>query len=142
MRALGFFMERAAMPVMRWCATEIAVPVPAHDSYVTPENYVNPVVLAATQRDVAEFLRVQPEQYQAVLNACLESIRGLPEVADSIPAFMGGMVASGHDPREALLRVCANFLLQGMVLQVRVGLEFPLTPAYPPAGPVVEPARP
>lgn len=89
--------------------------------YVPANPLINPAVYQAALRDQLE---APPEEFQAELNACLETVR-FDAVRNS--AFLGTM-AGVHGVNEALNRLAANLLVTGIYLERRLN-----RPAPPPS---------
>jgi hypothetical protein len=85
--------------------------------YTQPDGRINLYTISAAFDDCE---REDPERMQSTLNALLEVTRS-ETVGTRWVQFMGSLVASGHDPQEAMFRMLANVLRVGMMLERRLG---------------------
>jgi hypothetical protein len=117
------FNVKVVMPVGKWAADDtLDMPLDPnpHGAYVTPVSYINQHVLLAAVDDHRAQLEQDPENCQAVLNACLESVRCDQFLGSSFRMFATLAASGQYEPTEALARVLANVLMTGMLLEKRL----------------------
>lgn len=129
LNVLSFVMTRGLLPVIRWIGKNtFAVPPPGAPGepaeYIQPAARINPIVLTRARDDMAVEFAADPEGQQAELNACLESIRS-EQIKGGLLRMFGSLVAAEMPPDEAIMRVCANFLLMGVFLERRIAKPVP-----------------
>ena len=117
-----------ALLTMRWCVQrnpdskkriDEAMADGLH-TYVPSSEFINPILLKAAFDDHVEGFKSNPENCQADLNACLESLRGAAQVPEALVKMLGMLTASGYPAQEALLRVLANAVYLGINIQKRL----------------------
>jgi len=102
--------------VLRWCAAgqpifELGKPVAGE--YVEGPASINVAVLLAAKDDCTAI------DCQAVLNACLESMRH-EQLGGAMVQLLGSLVVNGCPREEAPYRVLANAVFLGMHLERRL----------------------
>lgn len=118
-----------AMGLMRWCAAhskdaqeKVSEIVRSPTEYIPPAlGSVNSILLNAAHHEQFRALEENPEEAQAILNACLESLRNCESVRTPMFRMFAALIAKGYDPEEAFLRVSADVLMLGMNVQKRLG---------------------
>jgi hypothetical protein len=117
------------MFIIRWAAADqpdvirVKASVAANldgSRFTEPVVYINPAVLMAAFDDHTRMLEQDPEGCQAMLNGCLEAYRGSEKITGANLAMMGTLMSSGFPETEVLIRVLANSLFLGMLLERRV----------------------
>jgi hypothetical protein len=113
----GIFSQRVIIPVMRWCVAgrpilELGKPVAGE--YVEGSASINVAVLLAAKADCCT-----DTDYQAVLNACLESMRH-EQLGGAMLQLCGALIGNGYPQEEAIYRVLANAVFLGMHLERRL----------------------
>ena len=118
----------ALLTIARWCAQRNSDSKKRIDeamadglhAYVPSSEFINPILLKAAFDDQVEGFKSNPENCQADLNACLESLRGAAQVPEALVEMLGTLAASGYPVQEALLRVLANAVYLGINIQKRL----------------------
>jgi hypothetical protein len=83
--------------------------------FITPDPAANPFVINAAKTEMDRLFEQEPQTAQATLNACMESLRPEP-LFSSLTNLMGGLMAKGYHPQEAILRTWANVLMLGIIV--------------------------
>ena len=121
-RTIALIQKYLIMPVGQWCARRINPEIAAivGTPYVEADGRVNPLVVMSALEDHKQWLADSPEDCQSVLNACMESLR-----AESLhTTFVGmlGELTARYSLEEAMIRVLANAVLLGMLIEKRAGV--------------------
>lgn len=92
-------------------------------SYVESVDYINFTLLMAAVEDHRTQLEQDPENCQAVLNACLEAVRHEKFLNPAMQMMASLSMNGTYTPAEAIARVLANVLLTGMNMEKRLQKE-------------------
>jgi hypothetical protein len=115
--------NRIFVPLLRWSTKDLLMPAEAaaeaKREYVQPAPEINPLLMLAALEDHRQQLEAEPENCQAILNACLASLR-TESIKNMMVRMMGALVAKGYDPEEAMLRVLANAVMLGINMKTRL----------------------
>jgi hypothetical protein len=87
--------------------------------YTSADERINPIVVMATMGDMDKRHQENATQYQAELNACMETLRS-EKIRGSWLSMFGYLMSQGMPPDECMVRVGANFLYLGMYLERRL----------------------
>lgn len=124
---LSFINRFVLLPVLSWAAAgtwkdlrdAVGVPDVAKQGYVEPASDINALVVLAAYDDDTALWQAEPERAQAILNACVRSLRA-DKLSTGLCGMFAGLAASGHPPPELILRFSANTLMLGMSVQRRL----------------------
>lgn len=122
-KVIGWVQTKVLLPTTAWGlrgAMEVDAQQPGEQGeYITPLATINFAVLCAAEDDWRKAWDTDPENCQAALNACLESLRH-ERFCDGFLAFMGQLAAEGYPPPEIMSRLASNILILGMSLERRL----------------------
>lgn len=125
-KILNWIIQTFFMPVLRWAATGIPQVQAIKESresekeYTLADSRINPIVLMAAFQDHVDMMENDPDNCQAMLNGCMESLRSSETIFNASLAMLGSLVGSGYPQEEAFIRMGANYILLGILMERRM----------------------
>lgn len=134
-RFFSFLSLRVLIPLIRWIGRDLPAVQNARAgmaeaqatggaNFVAPlDDHINPLVLMAAFQDYVSLHTDNPEVGQGTLNACMNALRGSDQICGAAVSMLGSLIAAGYHPNEAILRVQANALMLGILLERRIAFD-------------------
>ena len=110
------------LPIMRWAGSEILTAPTKNEpqNYVESDSSINASVLMAAFQDHIDMMRDDPTNCQAMLNGCMEAYRSSEQISRAALMMFASLIGNGYPPDEAMIRVQANSLMLGILLERRL----------------------
>lgn len=97
-------------------------------SYVAPDPIISPLLMARVVEEINK--TKEPDRMQSELNGCLECMRSRP-AQGFIAYFMAELIQKGYPTEEATLRLMANLLHLGMLMERKAGPVVVIADSFP-----------